>query len=121
MWLYSQSTGHLWDRRGIIVATGYSGGGKGKNEPKHEALAFVGPIPRGKYVIGEPYDSPQGVGPFALPLTPTEHIALGRVNFLFHGDSINDPGNASMGCIIQDRVTRQRIHDSNDKLLEVIE
>lgn len=117
---YSQSTGHLWDRRGIIIATGYSGHGRGKNEPRHEVLAFVGPIPRGVWIIGEPYDS-DNVDPFALPLTPSGHGAQGRDNFAIHGDSISDPGNASRGCIVLNRDIRERIHSEGVRVLQVVE
>ncbi len=120
MWQYSQSTGYLWDDRGLIIAQGYSGHGEGKNSPKHQAIKSVGPIPRGQYVIGEPYDS-KNVGPFALPLIPTGHDALGRTDFRVHGDSSKHPGEASHGCMIFPRSIRQIIHDSNDKVLQVIE
>ncbi len=121
MWLYSQSTGLLWDARKMIIATGYSGHGKGKNNPKHQAVPSLGPIPRGQYIIGDPYDS-DNVGPYALPLTPTGHNALGRTDFLFHGENKNPPyGDSSLGCPIFTRSIRERIYGSNDKLLEVIE
>ena len=120
MWLYSQSTGLLWDARRLIIACGYSGCGDGKNRSAREAEPFVGPIPRGMWIIGDPYTS-EKVGPFALPLTPTGHRALGRTDFLIHGDSLHSPGTASCGCIILSRSIRETIHISNDKILEVIE
>ncbi len=120
MWVYSQSTGLLWDERKLIVSEGYSGYEQGKNAPKFEAIASVGPIPRGLYVIGHPYHS-QKVGPVALPLTPSRHKAHGRTDFLIHGDSASHPGQASKGCIIMNRSVRIRIQESNDKILEVIE
>lgn len=120
MWLYSQSATLLWDDRKLIISQGYSGHGEGKNNPKAEAIKNVGPIPRGLYIIGEPYDSTR-VGPFAIPLTPSGHDAHGRTSFLIHGDSISHPGEASKGCIVLNRTTRRRVHSSNDKIIEVIE
>lgn len=120
MWIYSQRSGLLWDDRGIQRAEGYSGYAKGKNEPKHEAVPNLGPIPRGLYVIGEPYDSKQ-VGPFSLRLTPSGHNAFGRTNFVIHGDSSNHPGEASRGCIVMPPYVRTFIHESTDKVLKVIE
>lgn len=119
MHIYSQSLGHWWDERGELLATGYSGHGEGKNNPKMQAVRNVGPIPRGLYVIGKPYDSNK-VGPFALPLTATDHDAFGRSDFLIHGDSKTSPGAASQGCIILSRAIRMMIHDRNDRILKVI-
>ena len=121
MWLYSQSTGALWDDRGQIIAHGYSGAGKGKNNPEMEAEPFLGPIPRGDYTIGEPYDS-DNVGPFALPLTPNLHNALSRTDFSIHGENKTPPyGDSSQGCPIFPPAIRERIHESTDKIFRVIE
>lgn len=120
MWIYSQSSGILWDDRGLQRAEGYSGHGRGKNTPKHEALKNVGPIPRGLYVIGDPYNS-QNAGPFFLPLLPSGHDALGRTEFGIHGDSVSRPGEASRGCVILPPYVRRFIHESNDRVLRVIE
>lgn len=120
MWLYSQSFGYLWDDRGLQIARGYSGFDYAKNTAKYEAMANLGPIPRGLWVIGDPYNSTR-VGPFSLPLAPSGHSALGRTDFVIHGDSIANPGTASRGCIILSREIRQRIFDSQDRILRVIE
>lgn len=120
MWIYSQSTGSLWSDNGERVATGYSGKGEGKNNPALEHVKNVGPIPRGLYTIGQPYNS-DNVGPYALPLTPVLHDAHERTDLLAHGDSISDPGNASEGCVILPRPIRQRIFNSGDLILKVVE
>ncbi len=119
MHIYSQSTGHWWDDRGELLSTGYSGFDHGKNEPKQQAIRNLGPIPRGLWVIGQPYDS-NSVGKFALPLTPSGHNAFGRTSFLIHGDSIKAPGTASHGCIILALGIRELIHTQNDRILKVI-
>lgn len=117
---YSQSTGRWWDEAGVLLTVGYSGAGAGKNNPKQQAERNVGPIPRGLYTIGAPYNS-TNVGPFAIPLTPSMHNALGRTHFLIHGDSLKSPGDASKGCIILPRAIRELIHARNCRLLLVIE
>jgi len=100
---------------------GYSGFGPGKNNSAMESVPDVGPIPRGDWqIVGEPFDDPEH-GPFCLRLEPTFGTSpLGRDGFLIHGDSIEHPGEASKGCIIQSRAIRQAIWSSGDKFVEVI-
>lgn len=119
-WSYSQRSGEL-RRAGQLVAKAYSGHGEGKNNPDLQAVPRVGPIPRGRYRIGAPYDS-QKVGPYALTLEPVGHDALGRSAFRIHGDSARAPGTASEGCIVPQggRPTRERIWKSGDQDLEVV-
>lgn len=120
MWKYSQSTGNLY-KDGKPVTKGYSGHGKtlaeGRNNPAMEDEVAKGPIPRGMWRIGKPYNS-QRVGPFALPLEPINHDAHGRTAFRIHGD--NKANNASHGCIILPRLVREAIWNSGDRLLEVV-
>lgn len=118
MFVYEQKTGRFYDPTGKLLATGYSGRGAAKNDPSREKERGIGPIPRGKWRIGLPYNS-QKVGPFALPLTPVDHKAHGRTAFLIHGDSIKNPGTASSGCIILPRAVRNTIHASKVKDLIV--
>lgn len=115
-WEYSQSTGLLTNNRAIIASGGYSGKGKWKNDSSSEALKNKGPIPKGRYLIGRPYNSNK-VGPYAIPLTPTGHNAHGRTDFLIHGD--NSTSTASEGCIIFPRSIREKIIDSGDLKLDV--
>lgn len=119
-WKWDQSAGQL-SRNGEVIATGYSGRGRGKNSPSMQAAVGVGPIPAGKWAITERYDS-ANVGPYALRLVPkAETQTFGRSEFRIHGDSIRSPGNASHGCIILPRPIRQRIWTSGDHDLEVVE
>lgn len=119
VWTYHQSTGKL-EHNGALVATGYSGAEPdGKNQAKMEMVRNVGPIPRGKYEIGKPYQSADK-GPQVLPLTPVGHNALGRTDFRIHGDSVKHPGKASEGCIIVGRKVRDKIAMSGDNVLEVV-
>lgn len=118
-WEYSQGTGEL-SLSGVKVATGYAGSGSGKNNPSMENMKNIGPIPKGQYEIQAPQTSAR-TGPYVLPLQPVSHDALGRTDFQIHGDSISNPGNASSGCIILPRATRERIWSSGTRNLLVIE
>ena len=125
-WQYRQSTGHIL-RNGSIIAIGYSGHGVGKNNPECEAIADVGPIPKGLYVVGAIRDS-ANTGPLTIELNPLHHTACGRSDFRIHGDSKAHPGEASHGCIVLSNAVRQLIkfskfeHDAGGEqtLLEVI-
>jgi hypothetical protein len=119
MWQYEQDSGKL-SRDGVLVSTGYSGNGRGKNNPSMEAAPGVGPIPHGKWGIVSVADSPN-TGPFTITLFPEPCTDThGRSDFRIHGDSISHPGNASHGCIIMPRVVRNKIWSSGDRLLTVV-
>jgi hypothetical protein len=119
-WTWDQSAGEL-TRDGRLVSRGYSGAGRGKNNPAMQAAVGVGPIPAGRWLIaGAPYDS-ANVGPYALKLEPVGHGALGRSAFRIHGDSIRAQGTASHGCIILPRAIREAIWRSGDRDLLVVE
>ncbi len=119
-WLYVQSTGELCDASGQIIAKGYSGFGKGKNNPDLQQVPDIGPIPCGIYEILPPRDTPTH-GPFVLPLQPdAANQMFERSGFLIHGDSIKMPGTASYGCIIMPRAIREGIWASQDHQLKVV-
>lgn len=118
MWTYSQKTGVL-SHDGSFVSRGYAGRDKGKNNPEMQNVKATGPLPRGKYKIGKPYDS-EKVGPFALPLIPDpSNEMFGRDDFRIHGDSKKAPGTASHGCMIFPRDVREKVHHSGDDDLTV--
>lgn len=122
MWIFKQKSGDLYhaDLFSVLLAHGYSGSPEHKNNPLSQQVQGAGPIPRGVYWIGEPRDTPLH-GPFVLPLIAVNGTNLfGRSGFLIHGDSREHPGTASHGCIILDRATRERIHESKDGLLIVV-
>lgn len=114
--VYQQSTGKLTQDRKEI-GTGYSGNGDGRNNPAKEQEKNIGPIPRGLYKIGKPkeWKGMQNV----FDLTPEGHKAHGRTNFLIHGDSKQNPGNASEGCIILPPEVRKKIAESGCARLRV--
>jgi hypothetical protein len=122
-WVWVQSEGRLF-RDGRLISYGYSGKGRGKNNPALQSIAGVGPIPTGRWRIGAPYKS-ERVGPFTLPLYAEDggeldrHEATGRSAFRMHGDSIKAPGTASKGCIILPRAVREAVWRSGDRALVV--
>lgn len=126
MWVWDQSAGTL-SRNGKLVSRGYSGKGRGKNNPALQGVPGIGPLPRGRYKIGAPYNS-KNVGPYTLTLDAVDarpgddiHQPTGRGAFRIHGDSIKAPGTASKGCIILPRNIRELIWKSGDRDLEVVE
>lgn len=120
MWTYLIRTGALY-QDSTHVATGHSGWGEYANDPRAVARKALGPIPPGAYWVGEPRTSPK-TGPFALPLIPVLGTrTYGRSGFQIHGDNRTpEPFDASNGCIVMDRVTRERIDASGDRLLTVL-
>jgi hypothetical protein len=119
-WTFTQNTGDL-QREGKHVATGYSGAGAGKNNPKMEAVHNVGPIPHGDWKIAGPPVNTTEHGPYVLTLEPaTDTTTFGRTGFLMHGDSIESPGCASHGCVILPRAVREQVWTSGDRDLEVV-
>ena len=118
-WQYKQSTGEL-THNGVMVGTGYSGKSIWQNKPAAETFRDQGPIPRGPYRIGVTQAHPTK-GSVTMGLTPLGHLAHGRTAFLIHGDSIDSPGNGSEGCIVLGKVFRNRIADSGDTVLVVVE
>jgi Protein of unknown function (DUF2778) len=120
MWTYVQSNGYLISPAGGIFSQGYSGFGSGKNAPTEENVQDLGPVPEGFYDVQAPENSPIH-GPYALPLLPDAGNAMfGRNGFMIHGDSLEHPGEASAGCIIQPRFARERLWESGDHRLSVV-
>lgn len=124
MWIWDQSAGTL-SRNGKIISKGYAGKGRGRNNPALQGERGIGPIPRGMWKIGAPYNSPN-TGPYtmavlAIDATPNNdtHDETGRGAFRIHGDNLT--GTASQGCIILPRTIRQLIWQSGDRELKVVE
>jgi hypothetical protein len=120
VWTYRQSTGEL-SCDGAVVAKGYSGHVPCRNDPTKQDVAMYGPIPRGRYTIGDPFES-QLHGPATMRLQPSAgNKMFGRAGFLIHGDSLRLPGWASEGCIVLGRTVRLAMARSSDRELTVIE
>lgn len=118
MWTYKQSTGEL-SLDGKVVGCGYSGHENGVNNPALEADPGIGPIPRGHWTIGPAHSSPH-TGPLTMNLDPVGFDPHGRSLFRLHGDNSADNESASRGCIIMDRVIREKVAESADRTLEVV-
>lgn len=118
-WIYHQATGELW-LDGALLGDGYSGHGVGKNNPALQKIKNVGPIPQGEYLFGIGYTDPER-GTVVMRLTPKLGTnTWGRSDFLIHGDSVLNPGQASDGCIILGPALRLQMSYSDDRDLEVV-
>lgn len=102
------------------IGTGYSGHGVGVDNPALEAMANVGPIPRGEWRILKWEAVHPGKGPIVAVLAPNKHDAHGRSGFLIHGDNDKLNHTGSHGCIVASRDIRKRLRDSGETILEVI-
>lgn len=121
-WIWSQRSGRMF-HDGDLFASGYAGKYTGKNNPDMQDVHGTGPLPVGIYRIGDAYDHPH-LGPITMNLTPDPaNQMFGRDLFRIHGDSIDNPGFASDGCIVLNhgyRVAIDAAAQSADRLLEVV-
>lgn len=121
---YSQSTGQMTcvnDQTGqeYYNEHGYSGTGQGRNNPDMQDVPNTGPIPRGSWEAGSPYNSPN-TGPNTIPLTPLQdnecHDTERYCNsFRAHGN--NARNDASHGCII---LPPNRIQIPRGEIIDVV-
>lgn len=119
MWTYKIGTGHMSENGKPRAEVCYSGFDEHRNDPSMVRVPNVGPVPPGKYKIGEPYVHPH-LGPVVMNLDPLPGTeTFGRSLFRIHGD--NAQHNASHGCIIAPRTLRVEISTTNDRVLEVVE
>lgn len=122
MWTYRQTTGDLTDPTGNVTGKGYSGNGLGLNNPAAQAIANVGPIPQGRWVMSQwvENDPKCGLGVIYLDPAPGNDMAGRDGGFRIHGDNALANQSASDGCIIFGHAAdRQAIWASGDHLLEV--
>lgn len=120
MFIYYQTTHKLFHNNELISVDGYSGHGEGRNTNTAQHIPFIGPLPVGLYIIGKAYDHPK-LGPITMDLIPNEFNEMfGRTSFRIHPDSIEHPGEASEGCMCQNKNTRIKLRDSYDKQLVVV-
>lgn len=118
-WTYNSTTGRM-DRDDKIIATCYSGHGKGLNNPDMETVVGIGPIPRGNYTIGPWEEFHTHLGPCVAPLIPDKDTAHGRSGFFIHGDNANMDHTASDGCVIAGRPLREAMRASGETKLTVV-
>lgn len=118
--IYEQSTGELRDAEGNLIGIGYSGNGRGLNNPEMQNAPMYGPIPQGLYEIGAASTHPK-LGVLAMTLTPCEEQqTFGRSGFFIHGDNQAMNHSASEGCIILPHSARVAIARNKDRRLQVI-
>lgn len=121
MWTFAQTSGDLTAADGTVYRGGWAGHSEGRNNPKYQDVANMGPLPQGRYTIGNPYDNPH-TGPYTLDLTPDPgNTMFGRSLFRIHGAAFTHPDMSSDGCIIEPRDVREKIHASGDTDLQVTE
>ena len=97
----------------------YAGAGGYYNDPSQQCVKNKGPLPAGKYKIGNPFQHTTAGG-YVLRLTAdSSNNMCGRDGFLIHGDSGSRPGEASNGCIVVLLNHRIEIHTSKDRVLVV--
>lgn len=109
--LYRSSTGDLF-HNGALIGHGYSGHPPHVNDVAAQYVENVGPIPEGTWTVTAMEEHSDKHGPFVLTLTPSADTVLnGRQGgtFRMHGDSLNNPGYASEGCIIMPRPVRELV------------
>jgi RHS repeat-associated protein len=89
--------------------TGYSGNGRGLNNPAEQGTSNVGPIPQGDYLVGAARDSAR-TGRAVRDLTPAPGTdTRGRGDFQLHGDNDRGDNSASHGCVILPRNVRDAV------------
>jgi len=115
--VYAQKTGVL-TLDGKEIGKGYAGRGEGLNNPAKEGTRNVGPVPAGAWVLSKPRT--YKTMPNCFDLTPSGHKALGRTEFLIHGDNKAKNQTASEGCIILAADIRKKIADSGVTKLRVV-
>lgn len=117
---YEQFSGR-WRLPNGGTSIGYSGNGQWKNDPRAESVIMHGPLPRGGYTIGPLIPLHPRLGKNVMALIPdATNEMFGRSEFYLHGDSLEHPGDASDGCIIQGPVLRDLVAQSPDRRLMVI-
>lgn len=117
---YSQASGWITclgrgnDEGKSIAEKCYAGKGDDKNNPASNDKVAKGPITRGDWYIG---NSDSSKGPVTIDLHPSGDNSVHNTNrdgttFRMHGDSADNPGSASEGCIICSRPTRDKLDES---------
>ncbi|WP_158780519.1 tlde1 domain-containing protein [Pantoea sp. BAV 3049] len=118
-WTYNVRTKEFHLNGELKFKSQYAGAVGYKNDPGFECIKNKGPLPRGSYRIGAPYDSKK-TGPYTLVLIPqSANNMCGRGDFRIHGDSKKEPGSASEGCIVAEKDFREKIWESGDRELIV--
>jgi hypothetical protein len=130
MWTYHQISGAMVRPDGTLAANGYSGHDEGKDDPNFQSVHDKGPCPQGGWRMeiikgddGEPCDY-EGKAKPVIRLHPKSSTnTFSRSGFLCHGDSVHEPGSASLGCIVMPHNIRTEMAQSiemGDEDLDVV-
>jgi hypothetical protein len=133
-WTFERAAGKILTPQGHVAGMAYAGHGEARNNPamegEHGAMAMGvitagGPLPAGTYTMTELVLMHPKTGPYSIRLKPDEatraHILSlkrGPDSFLIHGN--NATNDASEGCIISNRATREIMWKSEDHQLRVV-
>lgn len=119
-WTFEIPTGRYFDPSGAYISTGYAGFGAGKDNVADESIADIGPLPENLYAFGDWYTDPEK-GPLVTHLTPVgDGEMYGRSGMMVHGDSIEHPGQASLGCCVADHPTRLAMSTSPCQFIRAV-
>lgn len=121
VWVYHQNS-RVLSHNHIQITKGYSGKGRDKNRHDRQHIKNRGPIPVGQYTLEDGPFTHYKTGRYTIRLKPNPaNEMFGRDSFMIHGDSKDHPGQASEGCIILQRQFREKIWNSGDHDIEVVE
>jgi hypothetical protein len=142
VWTFRQATGFIEDFTGRVCGLATSGRGEGRNNPILQDVragcrlscgewvpveglkpSDFGPLPQGIYTMDPPQET-LAHGPYVLWLTPgAGNEMFGRSGFCIMGPPSESKVSSidSEGCIITPRVLRERMWDSKDVNLQVIQ
>lgn len=117
---YNIKTGQLWhDDKELGV--GYSGHGKGLNNPDMQSEKGVGPIPVGLWRIGSWINHPH-LGVLVAALKPIRLTSTyGRDGFFIHGDNRLMNNTGSDGCIVLSNALRKALKATGETQLTVVD
>lgn len=105
MWAYDQWTGFI-SHNGVVIGSGYSGHGPGRNNGDMDLIHDIGPTRRGQYKMTlEPTNAHPHLADPVIRLNPLGPDV--RPGQLIHGDNVNH--DASKGCIVTEHRIRVAI------------
>ena len=105
--------------RVVATGSGYAGAPGHVNRPGSSHLVGLGPVPPGEYHVGLPVKHPR-LGPIAFRLRPKPgNVMFGRSGFMIHGDNGKGDRSASRGCIILNRMDREKVRECHVRHLTV--
>lgn len=124
---FSIGAGQMVSSSGTILGPAYAGAPGHVNNPDDCGLKGLGPLPKGRYIIGAPVTDPV-TGIFSLPLTPDpSNEMFDRGSFFIHGANavvdVDGQQASSHGCPVASHPVREAIWteaEATDHLLEVI-